>query len=122
MKNKQFVRSHLNVHILLSRFNVESNDYVPSFYKKQEVAWKLEKPNNPRKKKTYVFRGLRVKEPLMNQQKYLKGFTRVLIFMPTFYSKMIWIKNIFSCNLSFINPFFFFFFEKNSGKLAVLIC
>ena len=42
--------------LLLSRFSVESNEYVPNFYKKQEVAWKLEKPNNDRKTETYAFR------------------------------------------------------------------
>ena len=36
-----------------------------------------------------LFRGVRVKEPLMNLKKYRKeGFTKVL-FMVTFYSKMI---------------------------------
>ena len=58
--------------LLLSRFSVESNEYVPSFYKKQEVAWKLQKPNNDLKIETYVFRCLRVKEPLRNLQKHLK--------------------------------------------------
>ena len=33
-------------HRLLIRFSVESNEYVPSFYKKQQVAKKLQKPNN----------------------------------------------------------------------------
>ena len=36
-------------HRQLSGLSVESNEYVPSFYKKQEVAWKLQKPNNARK-------------------------------------------------------------------------
>ena len=38
--------------------------------------------------KRNLFRGVRVKEPLMNLKKYRKeGFTKVL-FMLTFYSKM----------------------------------
>ena len=36
-------------HRLLSRFSVESNEYVPSFYKKQEVAEKLRNLKNARK-------------------------------------------------------------------------
>ena len=32
-----------------SKFNVESNEYVPRFYKEQEVAYKLQNPNNARK-------------------------------------------------------------------------
>ena len=53
----------------------------------------------------YVFRGLKVKEPLVNQQKYLKeGFAFGFWLILTFYSNMTWIKSIFRCNLSFINP------------------
>ena len=33
-------------HNMLSRFSVKSNEYVTSFYKKQQVAKKLQKPNN----------------------------------------------------------------------------
>ena len=33
----------------LSRFSVEPNEFVPSFYKKKEAPWKLQKPNNARK-------------------------------------------------------------------------
>ena len=52
-----------------------------------------------------VFRGVRVKESLINQQKYLKeGFAFAFWLMLNFHLKMIWMKSIFSCNLSFINP------------------
>ena len=58
------------LHRLLSRFSIDSNEYVPSFYEKQEIAEKLQKPIMLGKRsihtRTYVFRGLRVKEPLMN--------------------------------------------------------
>ena len=45
---------------------------VSNFYKKQEVAWILQKLNNARKTLTYFFGCLSVKEPLMNLQKHLK--------------------------------------------------
>ena len=58
--------------------------------KKQEVAWKLQKPNNGRKTETYVFRSLSVKEPLMNLQKYQKkALSLFFLFMLTFHSKMM---------------------------------
>ena len=49
--------------------------WLPSFYKKQEAAGKLQKNQIMLGERRHVFRGLRVKEPLMNLQKYLKeGF------------------------------------------------
>ena len=45
---------------IYSKFSVEENKLTPSFQNPQEVAKKLQKPNNARKTQIYVFRGLRV--------------------------------------------------------------
>ena len=51
--------------------------------------WLVNFKNQIMLEKHNFFRGVRVKEPLMNLKKYRKeGFTKVL-FMLTFYSKMI---------------------------------
>ena len=75
----------------------------------------------------YVFRGLKVKKPLMNQQKYLKeGFVFAFWLILTFYSNMTWINSIFRCNLSFINPLDAQIglksFLKKFGVFSVLVC
>ena len=45
---------------IYSNFSVEENELIPSAQNPQEVAKKLQKPNNARKPYIYVFWGLRV--------------------------------------------------------------
>ena len=53
---------------------------LPSFYKKQKAAGELQKNQIMLGERRHVFRGLRVKEPLMNLQKYLKESFLLVFF------------------------------------------
>ena len=64
---------------IYSKFRVDLSEFTPSFLNRQEVAEKLQKPNNARKAYLYVFRGLRVKARVANLQKYIKP--RFLVFI-----------------------------------------
>ena len=70
-----------------------------------ELTKRLQKPNNARKRKIYVFRGLRVKALVTNLQNYPKQyFFGSTWSMVTFNLKMILIKYVSPNNLTFMKP------------------
>ena len=62
------------------------------------------KTNNARKTYKYIFRGLRVKEPPMNLQKYLKEDFTLAFWIHAYPPFKAEILSTFNCNLNFINP------------------
>ena len=87
-----------------SKFGVELTEFPPSFKNAQELAQKLQKPNNAWNTKMYVFRGLMVKARVTNLQKYLKAsFFVITWFKIIFNLKKISIKSLFTCSLTFVN-------------------
>ena len=109
-----------------SKFGVELTEFPPSFKNAQELAQKLQKPNNAWKTKIYVFRGLMVKARVTNLQKYLKpSFFVITWFKIIFNLKKICIKIVFTSNLALLTlgtRSSVWSLKKNAGNFTVLVC
>ena len=67
-------------HSIYSNFSVKENELTTSFQNPQEMTKKLQKPNNTRKTKIYVFRGLRVNIKKWHLNKKLKNYYYTKLF------------------------------------------
>ena len=96
---------HQKSHSIYSKFSVELSELTPNFQNPQEVASKLQKPNNAPKTQIYIFCSQRVKARVTDLQKYLKtSFFIFTSFMVIFSLKKISIRSVFISNLTLINP------------------
>ena len=87
-----------------SRFSVKRSELTPIFQNLQEVAYNLQKPNVAQKTQIYVFRSLRVKARVRHLQKCPKqSFFVFASFRTALNVKIVFVKSIFTSNLTFIN-------------------